>query len=176
MDGGAWWAAVHGVVKSQIRLRDFTFTFHFHALEKESLLALWYECIFQLSVGLCTLLSVIFVHILLSMFPFYTFFRLSACPISSTVQLHFGLFPVVFISFTVLLTHHYIFLVLKSNVFIYLFCPTADHIFVFPVPLKLKDFNQCRSVFLSISVGNRNQEKSTATTDSKIRFRKFLRN
>ena len=35
MDGGAWWAAVHGVTKSHIRLRDFTFTFHFHALEKE---------------------------------------------------------------------------------------------------------------------------------------------
>ena len=34
MDGEAWWAAVHGVVKSQIRLSDFTFTFHFHALEK----------------------------------------------------------------------------------------------------------------------------------------------
>ena len=35
MDEGAWWAAVHGVVKSRIRLSDFTFTFHFHALEKE---------------------------------------------------------------------------------------------------------------------------------------------
>ena len=35
MDGGAWWAAVHGVVKSQTRLSDFTRTFHFHALEKE---------------------------------------------------------------------------------------------------------------------------------------------
>ena len=35
MDGGAWWAAVHGVAKSQTRLSDFTFTFHFHALEKE---------------------------------------------------------------------------------------------------------------------------------------------
>ena len=35
MDGGAWWAAVHGVVKSQTWLSDFTFTFHFHALEKE---------------------------------------------------------------------------------------------------------------------------------------------
>ena len=34
MDGGAWWAAVHGVAKSQARLSDFTFTFHFHALEK----------------------------------------------------------------------------------------------------------------------------------------------
>ena len=32
---GAWWAAVHGVVKSRTRLSDFTFTFHFHALEKE---------------------------------------------------------------------------------------------------------------------------------------------
>ena len=35
MDGGAWWAAVHGVTKSQTRLSDFAFTFHFHALEKE---------------------------------------------------------------------------------------------------------------------------------------------
>ena len=35
MDRGAWWAAVHGVVKSQTRLSDFTFTFPFHALEKE---------------------------------------------------------------------------------------------------------------------------------------------
>ena len=35
MDGGAWWAAVHGVAKSQTRLSDFTFTFHFYTLEKE---------------------------------------------------------------------------------------------------------------------------------------------
>ena len=35
MDGGAWWAAVHGVARSQTRLSDFPFTFHFHALEKE---------------------------------------------------------------------------------------------------------------------------------------------
>ena len=35
MDGGAWWAAVHGVAKSLTRLSDFTFTFHSHALEKE---------------------------------------------------------------------------------------------------------------------------------------------
>ena len=34
-DGGAWWAAVHGVAKSRTRLSDCTFTFHFHALEKE---------------------------------------------------------------------------------------------------------------------------------------------
>ena len=34
-DGGAWWAAVDGVTKSRTRLNDFTFTFHFHALEKE---------------------------------------------------------------------------------------------------------------------------------------------
>ena len=33
--GRAWWAAVHGVAKSQTRLSDFSFTFHFHALEKE---------------------------------------------------------------------------------------------------------------------------------------------
>ena len=35
MDRGAWWAAVHGVATSRTRLSDFTFTFHFHALEKE---------------------------------------------------------------------------------------------------------------------------------------------
>ena len=34
MDGGAWWAAVHGVTKDRTRLSNFTFTFHFHALEK----------------------------------------------------------------------------------------------------------------------------------------------
>ena len=34
-DGGAWWAAVHGVAKSRTQLSNFTFTFHFHALEKE---------------------------------------------------------------------------------------------------------------------------------------------
>ena len=34
MDGGAWWAAVHGVAKRQTHLSIFTFTFHFHALEK----------------------------------------------------------------------------------------------------------------------------------------------
>ena len=35
MDGAAWWAAVHGVARSRTRLSKFTFTFHFHALEKE---------------------------------------------------------------------------------------------------------------------------------------------
>ena len=35
MDRGAWWAAVHGVAKSRTRLSNFTFTFNFHALEKE---------------------------------------------------------------------------------------------------------------------------------------------
>ena len=35
MDGGAWWAAVHGIAKSRTQLSDFTFTFHFHALEEE---------------------------------------------------------------------------------------------------------------------------------------------
>ena len=34
-DGGAWWAAVYGVAQSRTRLNDFTFTFHFHALERE---------------------------------------------------------------------------------------------------------------------------------------------
>ena len=35
MDGGAWWATVHGVAESRTRLSDFTFIFHSHALEKE---------------------------------------------------------------------------------------------------------------------------------------------
>ena len=35
MGRGVWWAAVHGVSESRTRLRDVTFTFHFHALEKE---------------------------------------------------------------------------------------------------------------------------------------------
>ena len=35
MDGGAWWAAVHGAAEGRTRLSNFTFTFHFHALEKE---------------------------------------------------------------------------------------------------------------------------------------------
>ena len=35
MDGEAWWAAVHGIAKSWTRLSDFTFIFHFYALEKE---------------------------------------------------------------------------------------------------------------------------------------------
>jgi len=35
MDGGAWKAAVHGIAEGRTRLSDFTFTFHFHALEKE---------------------------------------------------------------------------------------------------------------------------------------------
>ena len=35
MDGGAWYATVHRVVKSRTQLSDFTFAFHFHALEKE---------------------------------------------------------------------------------------------------------------------------------------------
>ena len=35
MGGGAWWAVVHGVAKSRTRLSDFTFTFYFHALERE---------------------------------------------------------------------------------------------------------------------------------------------
>ena len=35
LDGGAWWAAVHVVAESWTRLNDFTFTFYFHALEKE---------------------------------------------------------------------------------------------------------------------------------------------
>ena len=45
MDGGAWWAAVHGVAKSRTRLSDFTFTFHFHALEKEMATHFHYSCL-----------------------------------------------------------------------------------------------------------------------------------
>ena len=59
MDGGAWWAAVHGVAKSQTRLNDFTFTFHYHALEKEmathsSILA-WRISVTEEPVGLPSL-------------------------------------------------------------------------------------------------------------------------
>ena len=35
MDGGAWWATVHGVAEGRTELSNFPFTFHFHALEKE---------------------------------------------------------------------------------------------------------------------------------------------
>ena len=35
MEGGTWWAAVHGIAESRTRLSDFIFPFHFHALEKE---------------------------------------------------------------------------------------------------------------------------------------------
>ena len=41
MDRGAWWAAVRGVSKSRTRLSDFTFTFHFRALEKEMVTHSW---------------------------------------------------------------------------------------------------------------------------------------
>ena len=36
MDGGAWWAVFHGVATTRLRLSDFTFSFHFHATEKET--------------------------------------------------------------------------------------------------------------------------------------------
>ena len=45
MDGGAWWAAVHGVAKSRIRLSDFTFTFHFHALGEGNVKPLQCSCL-----------------------------------------------------------------------------------------------------------------------------------
>ena len=45
MDGGAWKAAVHGVAEGQTRLSDFTFTFHFHALEKEMANPLQCSCL-----------------------------------------------------------------------------------------------------------------------------------
>ena len=55
MDGGAWWAAIHGVVKSRTQLSDFTFTFHFHALEKEMAVFLPGESQGQGSLGGCRL-------------------------------------------------------------------------------------------------------------------------
>ena len=45
MDGGAWKAAVHGVAEGWTRLSDFTFTFHFHALEKEMANPLQCSCL-----------------------------------------------------------------------------------------------------------------------------------
>ena len=45
MDGGAWWAAVHGVAKSRTGLNDFTFTFHFHALGEGNGNPLQYSCL-----------------------------------------------------------------------------------------------------------------------------------
>ena len=45
MDGGAWKAAVHGVAKSRTQLSDLTFTFHFHALEKEMATHCWCSCL-----------------------------------------------------------------------------------------------------------------------------------
>ena len=57
MDGGAWWAAVHGVAKSRTPLSDFTFTFHFHALEEEmathSIVLAWRIPGTQSLVGCC---------------------------------------------------------------------------------------------------------------------------
>ena len=57
MDRGAWWAAVHGIAKSLPRLSDFTFTFHFHALEKEmathSCVLAWRIQGWQSLVGCC---------------------------------------------------------------------------------------------------------------------------
>ena len=62
MDGGAWKAAVHGVAEGQTRLSNFTFTFHFHALEKEmaahSSVLSWYILLYKFhSVLLLLLLS-----------------------------------------------------------------------------------------------------------------------
>ena len=50
IDGGAWWAAVHGVAKSRTRLRGFTFIFHFYALEKDGS-PLQYSCLKNPSGG-----------------------------------------------------------------------------------------------------------------------------
>ena len=63
MDGGAWWAAVHGVTESWTRLRDFTFTFHFHALEKE--MATAFGQLFALGLYACKDKSPNFNEILL---------------------------------------------------------------------------------------------------------------
>ena len=49
MDGGAWWAAVHGVAESRTQLSNFTFTFHFHALGKE--MAIHFSCLKNPSDG-----------------------------------------------------------------------------------------------------------------------------
>ena len=46
MDGGAWWAAVHGVARSQTRLSDFTLFFHFHALENPSDGRAWWAAVY----------------------------------------------------------------------------------------------------------------------------------
>ena len=51
MDGGAWWAAVHGVAESWTQLSDFTFTFHFHELEKEMATQLQCSCLDNLRDG-----------------------------------------------------------------------------------------------------------------------------
>ena len=45
MDGGAWWAAVHGVAEGQTRLSDFTFTFHFHAFGEGNGNPLQFSCL-----------------------------------------------------------------------------------------------------------------------------------
>ena len=51
MDGGAWWAAIHGVAKSRTRLSDFTFIFHFHALETSSSTKLFSTFFVLLALG-----------------------------------------------------------------------------------------------------------------------------
>ena len=52
MDGGAWWAAVHGVARSQTRLSDFTLFFHFHALENPSDGRAWWAAVYALTAFL----------------------------------------------------------------------------------------------------------------------------
>ena len=51
MDGGAWKATVHGVAEGQTQLSDFTFTFHFHALEKGNGTPLQCSCLKNLRDG-----------------------------------------------------------------------------------------------------------------------------
>ena len=67
MDGGAWSAAVHGIARSRTRLRDFTLTFHFHALEKEmatySSVVTTHGCKFSCCILISNQLNQIFVDI-----------------------------------------------------------------------------------------------------------------
>jgi len=67
MDGGAWWAAVHGVAKSRTRLSDFTFTFHFlHLLEMANALAFKGHCRIMLAGTFVSYLTFLQVNYCLS--------------------------------------------------------------------------------------------------------------
>jgi len=65
MDGGAWWAAVHGVARSQTRLSDFTLFFHFHALENPSDGGAWWAAVYgatQSRTRLKQLSTILFIN------------------------------------------------------------------------------------------------------------------